>query len=168
VLEVGGGSGLLTLWAAVHGARVVCLEPESAGSTSGVGRLFAALRSCMGATVDARMLSQTLDDHLARSERRFDVVVMANTVNHLDEHHCSRLHSDASARATYLALLGRLYDRINAGGYLLLTDCSRSNLFNDVGLRSPFMPTIEWDKHQSPYLWDSLLQEVGFQRARIQ
>lgn len=30
------------------------------------------------------------------------------------------------------------------------------------------MPSIEWEKHQSPALWLSLLQQVGFQKMSIQ
>jgi hypothetical protein len=30
------------------------------------------------------------------------------------------------------------------------------------------MPSIEWHKHQSPYLWTSMLAKVGYAQPRIQ
>jgi len=44
----------------------------------------------------------------------------------------------------------------------------KSNPFYDIGVMSPFMPDIEWRKHQSPGTWDRLLQRVGFLRAKVQ
>lgn len=41
VLDIGGGGGLYSFYAAVNGAKeVVCLEPESDGSTTGVKAKF--------------------------------------------------------------------------------------------------------------------------------
>src|SRR5579862_7369395 len=49
VLEVGGGNGLLSFYAASQGAEeVICLEPEAAGSTSGINSHFERTRDDLG------------------------------------------------------------------------------------------------------------------------
>ena len=45
---------------------------------------------------------------------------------------------------------------------MIVTDCSRYNLWPSLHLRSPFGPTIEWRKHQSPWLWTELFEDAGF------
>jgi 16S rRNA G966 N2-methylase RsmD len=60
VLDIGGGSGLLAVYAAVCGARnAVCVEPEGAGSSSG-------MRSRLehGKSTSARHLRQRYDPGL--------------------------------------------------------------------------------------------------------
>src|SRR5215468_7528117 len=48
VLDIGGGSGLLAVYAAVCGARsAVCVEPEGAGSSSGMRSRFERFKSAV-------------------------------------------------------------------------------------------------------------------------
>ena len=70
--------------------------------------------------------------------------------------------------AEYAGVFRALFGSLRPGGWLVATDCSRANFFNDVGTTSPFMPDIEWHKHQSPGTWDRLLRQVGFAAARVQ
>lgn len=168
VLDVGGGSGLLTLWAAVQGADALCLEPGAEGSTSGVLEKHESIKSCIGSEVSASISAITLQSFLGKSDSSYDVIIMGNSINHVDEEGCIRLAYDDAARSQYLELLSQLYEALTPGGYFVVTDCSRSNFFNDLGLKSPLMPSIEWDKHQSPYFWDKLFQVVGFKPASIQ
>jgi SAM-dependent methyltransferase len=127
-----------------------------------------AIKDCVDTTLSASMRGTTVQDYLRGADRRFDVVMMANSINHLDEQSCIRLAEDPSARAAYLSLLKEVYAALAPGGYLVITDCSRSNFFNDIGLKSPLMKTIEWEKHQNPHTWDALLQEAGFEKGVIQ
>jgi hypothetical protein len=48
-----------------------------------------------------------------------------------------------------------------------VTDCSPRNFFNDLGLKSPVCPTIEWHKHQQPEVWAEMLVEAGFREPQI-
>ena len=41
-------------------------------------------------------------------------------------------------------------------------DGGRRNLWNDIRVKNPIVPTIEWQKHQSPELWARLLTCAGF------
>lgn len=166
VLDVGGGAGLLAVYAAVRGAQAVCVEPEAHGSTSGVTAKFAQLKSAVDPELAAELVSAPIQDYLA-TPRRYDVIVIANAINHLNEQACIRLRSDPAARAAYQELFGELFRALNPGGWLVATDCSNENFFNAIGLSSPFMPDIEWHKHQPPRVWDRLLQHCGFAPATV-
>jgi hypothetical protein len=53
------------------------------------------------------------------------------------------------------------------GGVLIIVDVQPRNLFPDLGVKNPFLPHIEWLKHQPPEVWASLLRECGFRGAKI-
>jgi SAM-dependent methyltransferase len=167
VLDVGGGAGLLTVYAAVRGANAVCVEPEAAGATAEVSAKFGRLKDAVDPQLHAALVMSPIQSYL-RSPRSFDVVIIANAINHLNEDACIHLLDDPAARAEYESVFRALFSSLNPGGWLVATDCSRSNFFNDIGAKSPFMPDIEWRKHQSPGTWDRLLRGVGFAPARIQ
>lgn len=168
VLDVGGGAGLLTLYAAMSGARsAVCLEPEGAGASSGLRERFEGFRSALDPRLPVEFVSDTIQRYL-QAAHRFDVIVCANALNHLDEEACIRLQLDPSAAERYRALFGLLNQAINPSGWFVATDCGRSNFFAALGMRSPFMPDIEWHKHQDPDVWAGLLGRAGFCATTIQ
>jgi SAM-dependent methyltransferase len=167
VLDVGGGAGLLTVYAAVRGADAVCVEPEADGATGGVTAAFRQLKNAVDPELRAALLRSSIQSYL-QVPRRFDVVIIANAINHLNEDACIRLLDDPAAQAEYEGIFRALFSALNPGGWLIATDCSRSNFFNTLGASSPFMPDIEWHKHQAPDAWDRLLQWVGFAPARVQ
>jgi len=158
---------LLTVYAATQGAESVCIEPEEHGSTQGITAKFLKLKDAVSAELRAELIVSSIQDYLS-VPRKFDVIVIANAINHVNEDACVRLLDDPDSQAEYESLFRRFFDSLNPGGWLIATDCSRSNFFNDIGMKSPFMPDIEWHKHQSPQTWNRLLQRVGFASARIQ
>ena len=115
----------------------------------------------------AEIVVSSIQEYLSEP-RSFDVVVVANAINHLNEEACTNLLTDPSAWTEYRAILSSFFRCLNPGGWLIATDCSSSNFFNDIGMKSPFMPDIEWQKHQPPHIWDGLLQEIGFSPAHVQ
>lgn len=166
VLDVGGGAGLNTFYMAYRGAqKVVCLEPEAAGSSSGMTHTFRRLHETLGYdNVELRTLPI---QELEPGDETFDVILLYNSINHLDEPACIRLLDNAEARATYREILARIRALAAPGGQLIVCDCSRYNFFERVGLQNPFVSTIEWHKHQTPEFWTGLLREVGFDRPRV-
>jgi len=78
-----------------------------------------------------------------------------------------RLLDNTISQQTYLAYFKKIYDGLNSNGKIIITDCTRYNFFNIVGIKSPFMPTIEWYKHQSPTVWTKLLIDSGFKNPKI-
>lgn len=93
---------------------------------------------------------------------RYDVVMLHNSVNHLDEKACISLLKEGASRAAYKRIFLAINTMMNREGFIILSDCSRYNFFPLLRLKNPFAPTIEWEKHQSPKKWAQLLEESGF------
>ncbi len=167
VLDIGGGAGLFTFVAAQRGARkAVLLEPVLSGSTPGITERFRARAEALGLADRTELAVATIQSY-EPGELRFDVALSAASINHWDEPACVDAHRSPEARATYVAVLRRLYDMMNPGADLIVSDAARRNLFGDLGLRNPLAPTIEWHKHQSPHFWASLCAEAGFARPSV-
>jgi SAM-dependent methyltransferase len=161
-LEIGAGSGLLSLWLLHRGAAsVTLLEPESDGGTTGVSARAQQHRRALGVPEDRWTLHpRRLQDF--ETDRRFGLIVARASINHLDEEACIRLHEDATARARYLVLFEKIRDLLTDGGSFVMSDCARVNYWDKVASRpSPWAPEIEWHKHQEPETWSRLLAEAG-------
>lgn len=164
VLEVGAGSGLHSAYAAVRGARrVVALEPEADGSTSGSRSVLLTLQRTL--KLPSLVISPSPLESFDPAGHRFDVVLLYNSINHLDEPACSRLHRSREAWDRYRGLLRRLAGMLRPGATLIVSDCSRFNLWPTLGLKNPFAPSIEWEKHQTPRVWDEVLASANFVRV---
>lgn len=167
-LEIGGGAGVLSFYIASQGAtKVVCLEPEAAGSTESITRLFRKIQAHLPFGDRVMLEAKTFQDYDPRGET-FDFIVLHNSINHLNEDACIDLKTNKDSYEAYMGYFKNLYDMLESGGRLVVADCSPYNLFQALRLRNPFMPTIEWRKHQSPYQWKKMLEKVGFVRPRIQ
>ena len=166
VLDVGGGSGLHSFYAACMGAReVVCLEPETEGSRSGMGAKFRKLNEMLG--YDQVKFEPVTFQAFDPAEKQFDIILLHNSVNHLDETACINLLNDEASRAIYMDIFSKLSALASRGAKLIVCDCSRYNFFALLRIRNPFAPTIEWHKHQAPEVWVDLLRQVGFVNPRI-
>jgi SAM-dependent methyltransferase len=165
VLDVGGGNGLHSFYAAIMGAReVVCLDPEAAGSTSGATREFERIQQAVPGLPVVRDPS-TLEQY--RAAEGFDVIFMNASINHIDEDACMRLLEDPKARETFRRVFAHIGALVKPGGRLVVADCTRHNFFAALGLKNPLCPEIEWHKHQAPELWSHLLLEAGFRNPGV-
>ena len=166
VLDIGGGSGLHSFYVACMGAKaVVCLEPETEGSRSGMGEKFGKLGEILGLN-QVRFEPVTFQAFESAGER-FDVILLHNSINHLDEPACINLLNSEASRAIYLNIFSKLSSLASDGAKLIVCDCSRYNLFTLLRIKNPFAPTIEWHKHQAPEIWVDLLSQVGFTNPRV-
>lgn len=163
VLDVGGGNGALSFYAAARGASsVVCLDPLEEGSNAAMDHQYHVFAHHVGGPVTRiRERFQNWG-----TDQIFDVAVIHNAINHFDEDACRRIPAD-DARATYLDIFSSLRSLLAPGGRLILTDCARRNLWGDLRLPNIFAPTIEWRIHQQPRVWDALMVEAGFEPGRI-
>lgn len=164
-LDIGGGTGLFTHYAAWRGAsRAVCLEPEHDGSTSGASVNFSDLATALQVSDRVELNNNLFQDY---SGDPFDIVLMHNSINHLDEQACVDLLQSAEARKTFVDLFEKLNSIVASPGDVIACDCGRRNFFGDLGITNPVMADIEWEKHQEPEVWCELLEEAGFVKNRI-
>lgn len=166
LLEIGAGNGVMSAYAVIHGARrVVALEPETAGSTKGSISSIQQIAQRLGGEIMA--IHATSLQEYQPSKEKFDIVLLHDSVNHLDEANCMKLHYDQAARERYTELFRKIVSMMRPGKLLLLSDCSRGNLYDKIGMSNPFVPQIEWQKHQSPEVWIKLLRPLGFDKMRL-
>jgi SAM-dependent methyltransferase len=166
VLDIGGGSGLFSFYAASREAKeVICLEPESSGSHSGVLEKFEKIQDSLKLDERVKLRTDTFQDFI--SNQKFDIIILHNSINHLNEGACSTLLINKESVQLYKDIFCKLNRLSNQKAKLIIVDCSRYNLFAFTKTRNPFAPTIEWHKHQSPEIWQRLLACAGFNKPKI-
>lgn len=166
VLDIGGGVGLCTFFAACSGAKeAICLEPEAAGASAGSRAGFNRLQA-RGLSNRIKLEPVAFEEYAMTVDRPFDVILLQASINHLDEWACINLLKEQRARQTYLDIFASFHRISNPGAYLIICDCARRNFFGDLGITSPFASSIEWHKHQSPDTWVQLAAEVGYTHAK--
>ncbi|MEY9705701.1 hypothetical protein ABIE71_008444 [Bradyrhizobium diazoefficiens] len=166
MLDIGGGNGTFSFYAACAGAeKVICLEPEVAGSSTGMNAAFERTASFLDQR-NVQLLPHCLQDYES-SDGGFDILLLHASINHLNESACIRLPRDSEAQGSYKQLFGKLASLARPGATLLVVDCAQRNLFADLHIKNPFLPMIEWHKHQSPTLWARLLGQAGFTNPTI-
>ena len=166
VLDIGGGFGLYSFYAACRGARkVVCLEPEAEGSSLGVTDISHKLNGLLKRNNVA--LKPVTLQAFEPEGKLYDVILLYDSINHLDETACINLQSSSDSEGVYREIFSKIYLLSDKGAKLIICDCSRYNFFASVKIRNPFVPSIEWHKHQAPEIWAKLLFEAGFVNPKI-
>jgi SAM-dependent methyltransferase len=167
VLDIGGGSGLTSFFAAAMGAaRVDLLEPLGDGSGSVEIAKYTLLKSSTDCNSERVSLFNTTFQQFF-SDSQYDIIVLHNSINHLDENACINLLNDEESYSAYKLIFEKFLSLLRKEGILIIADCSRSNFFGDLGLKSPLGWTIEWEKHQKPETWIELMQGIGFRDSKI-
>ena len=166
VLDIGGGSGTHSFYAAYHGANnVICLEPESDGSKKGAINSFNRIKKDLE-LYNISLIEQNIQNFDA-NENKFDIIILHNSINHLNEDACVKLHYDIDSLNTYIRLLSKI-DKISSNSSQnIIFDCSRINFFPYLKLKNFFDKNIEWHKHQPPDLWIKLFSDLGFKKSFI-
>jgi SAM-dependent methyltransferase len=160
LLEIGCGYGAFCVWAAIKGADYVLgIEPEAEGSTSGSSECF--LKVIKKYSLKNTEFKSCILKELPVPEQKFDIILLYNVINHLHEESVQFLLKSKQAYDVYLKIIMSLKEYIHKDSVLIIADCGRTNFWNMIGLKSPFAPTIEWDKHQNPNLWIQLFQDAG-------
>ncbi len=166
VLDIGGGSGLYSLYAAFKGAKkVVCIEPESEGSRSGVQEKFSKLQNILGLS-NVTLIPITFQLYESENES-FDLILLHNSINHLNETACINLLINAESKVIYQSILSKLFRLSRKNAKLIICDCSRYNYYHWLNIRNPYAETIEWHKHQKPEVWVIMLRLAGFTNPKI-
>jgi SAM-dependent methyltransferase len=164
MLDVGCGEGNASFYAASRGAKkVVCLEPEMAGEIKGALTSF----SKHAQNYPQVELQKITFQNFNAMEQKFDILLLHNSINHLNETACTKLLYDTSAQRDYRLIFRKLKYLTAPSGKLIIADCMRNNFFGSLNMRSPFQPTIEWNKHQNPEVWQSMLSAFGYRTVRL-
>lgn len=166
MLDIGAGAGLYSLYAAYMGTDpVICLEPEAEGSTGDVLAKFRRIAEGLSlSNISALPVSFQEFDPGAQT---FDIILLHNSINHLDEIAVINLQHSHEARTKYKSIFQKLSNLANPGARLIICDCSRYNIFALLHVKNPLAPTIEWHKHQSPRFWCGMLEEFNFANPKI-
>ncbi|MDP1853775.1 MAG: class I SAM-dependent methyltransferase [Candidatus Omnitrophota bacterium] len=166
MLELGCGDGVYSIWAKINGAkRVIGLEPEVDGSTSGSAKIFTELINNLNLdNIDC--LPQTIENFNPNGIK-FDIVLSNMSINHFDENACIKLNSNLDAQRKYLGIFNKVKSTMKPRGKFIILDNSNKNFFGIFKKRSPFCPNINWRKHQPPKVWIKLLKQAGFGEAKI-
>ena len=168
LLDVGGGTGLASFWAVMQGgaAEALVLEPVMEGSDPEVPRRFEAMDAALGQPGRVRFQPIVLED-LDPAEGTFDTVLLHQSINHIGEAYVADLPVNLAGQQHYHAFFDVLAERTAPGGTLIVMDSSNRNFFDDLGRRSPFVPTVEFRIHQPPKQWSGMLAQHGFEQVRI-
>lgn len=120
-LDIGGGTGVFSFLAASGGAsEVVCLEPEVDGSSKEVSGKFLRLLQRLGHP-NVKMVRKTIQEYRA-APCSFDIILMHNSVNHLDEDAYANLGKGGEAGDRYRAIFRKVQEIAARRGLL---DCDR-------------------------------------------
>lgn len=166
ILDIGGGTGIMSFYSAFRGAKqVFCLEPECNGSSPGVSEEFQKLKKIFQLS-NVELVTQTIQELKPGSET-FDIILLHNSINHIDETACTNLLKGPKWVDVYQTIFSKIFLLSNKGAKIIICDCSKYNFFNFIKIRNPIVPTIEWYKHQAPETWANLLTNVGFVKPRI-
>ena len=166
ILDLGGGNGLFSFYSALKGTKeVICLEPEHEGSTPHVTSGFKRLQALF--LTDRVALKMSSIQDFDPGGVQFDIILMHNSINHLDENACIHLLKNQESRERYKDIFLKIRSVARMGAKLIISDCSRHNFFGHFKMKNPLAPHIDWYKHQSPETWIKLLHEIGFGRPEL-
>jgi len=161
VLDIGGGNGRYCFYAHCRGAKeAICLEPEDDGSRTGVVETFRKLGKILDA--DNVSVETVTFQEYNPGEKKFDIILLYDSINHLDEESCIDLLENKTSKDSYMKLFSKLRSIANKGAQLIICDCSRNNFYPLIKLSNPVDPGIEWEKHQTPETWIEMLKKTGF------
>lgn len=165
VLDIGSGYGLFTCYMALKGSKkVVALEPEFDG---GVNDMIDTAKTLFKKfeLQNIELKNELFQD--LEFDELFDVILLHNCINHLNEEACVVLKKDTDAQKEFQSYFDKLYKLTKSNGQVLITDSSRSNFFGDLDLKNPIAPTIEYHKHQNAKIWQSFAVKAGFSIERV-
>jgi len=66
----------------------------------------------------------------------FDIVILHNSINHLNEDACIKLKEDKAAKEEYKKYFRKLFQMTNSNARLIICDCSNKNFFNFIVLKT--------------------------------
>jgi SAM-dependent methyltransferase len=143
VLDVGAGNGLLGFYCLRRGATTAtAIEPEAAGAAAGVEKSFGVLADLLGVGDRATISTATFQEFQAPAES-FDLVLLHNSINHLNEDATITLLKSDESRDRYREVFRKLVTLCRPGADVVVTDASgrTSSGISMSPIRSPAAST---------------------------
>lgn len=160
ILDLGGGNGIasfFTLFQSLSSMAWV-VDPIAEGSNQLMTDQFNYMKESFGGN---RINFHRDYINSLEEPNHFDIVLMHNSINHIGEDIIEQVLINQEKYAEYVERIKNITDRLKPGGKLIVADCGRKNLWDDIGLKSPFAPTIEWHLHCEPKTWQKMIEEIG-------
>jgi SAM-dependent methyltransferase len=164
VLEVGSGNGLASFLMAESGADVTALDPLERGSNDKMNYFYRRYESACTRAIHVHSVQQSFQDFDERGP--FDLILSHNSINHLDEVACTSLESQG--RESYEQIFAKFSLLLRSNGRLWIADCARHNLWGQMRVRNPFVPSIDWSLHHEPRTWMHVAQGSGFREESLE
>ena len=159
LMDFGGGNGIASFFA-VHSDRscnCTIVDPFSEGSNAQMINQYRQLSKIYGNIVK---LHNDYVDTLPVDDK-FDLILMHNSINHVGEDIIELVESNKEHWDQYLTRLEPVILRAKKGAHIVIADCSNKNFWNDLGIRNPLAPNIDWNLHHRPQVWRRMLKELG-------
>lgn len=166
ILDIGAGTGIYSCYMAMNGAaEIVSLEPELEGSGNGYTAKFEDLKNSL--ELNNVFLKPSTFQSFDNEEKKFDVVLLHHSINHLNEDACIDLKKSDEAKEIYGKIFEKLYLISSSRAQIIIADCSSKNIFSMLKIKNPLAPSIEWHKHQPPNEWIEILKKTGFREFEV-
>lgn len=166
VLDIGAGTGIFSLYLSILGAKsITALEPELDGSSKAMVETFKSLAEELG--INNIKIEKEVFQKTNFEDGSFDLILLHNSINHLEEEACTHLKTDKACKAVYLNLFKKMNKLLSADGLVIMADATRYNFYDALHMSNPFCPGIGWEVHQSPFMWGKLMEQCGFNKSRI-
>ena len=110
---------------------------------------------------------QNFIDSLSKPEE-CDIVLMHNSINHIGEDIIKTILINNTSYYDYKSRLEKILSRLTKKGILIVSDCSVFNFLGNLGLKNPIAPTIDWDLHCEPHVWQKIIEDIGLRHIRTE
>lgn len=160
ILDLGGGNGIASFYA-LHKTKncsAWIVDPIAEGSNQLMTDQYNTLKD----KIDPARIHFHRDfiDTLKKPEY-FDIILMHNSINHIGEDIIEEALVNKEKHEEYVERIRLITDRLKKGGTIIVADCGRRNFWGDLGLNSPVAPSIEWNLHCEPRVWQKMIEEAG-------
>ncbi len=167
ILDIGGGNGIASFFALNSSSNCSAwvVDPIAEGSNDLMFEQYDSMKK----NYDSERINFHRDYvSTLLAPDTFDIIVMHNAINHIGEDILGDVLENNDAYIEYVGRLKTILDRLSSGGVLIVADCGRKNFFGDMGLRNPFAPSIDWDLHCEPGVWQQMIEDIGFLHIKTQ
>ena len=167
ILDIGGGNGIASFHAlnSSENCSAWVVDPIAEGSNDLMLAQYESMKKSYGAeriNFHRDYVNTLLDPGT------FDIIVMHNTVNHIGEDILQDISYKNEAYTEYVSRLKTILDRLASDGILIVADCGSRNFFGQIGLKSPFAPSIDWHLHCEPGVWQQMIEDIGVLHIKTQ